>query len=567
MGNAMHKHFLMRVLPASSAMSVLLKLVAFLSVMGVATHLPAETPPEQEAAIMALRGWPSNLQKNRDGTVRFLRFSKIGVTDEHLKHITAFKQLDYLAVVTPTVTDTGLQHIAGLTNLDTLFLSDSQLTDAAMPAIQNLAKLERLYLDRTRVTDKGLANIAELQALTTLSLDGTAITDAGLTHIAKLQNLEVLNLTGTKVTDDGLKSLALLPQLKTLNLDETAITGSGFVHLGGLENLQVLGLCKTPLAAESLLPLAACKKLNVLLLDKTTANADDVAPLKTRLPKLTVRLSPTSAGSKNALQRLLAGEELRGPTGLENESPQTGTAAALETVKLDVRQQLNDATMTPDFQAHVLPLLGRLGCNGRSCHGSFQGQGGFTLSMFGYDFSADHKSLTGGDEPRVDLKKPDESLIIYKPTHGDEHGGGTRFEPDGWEHRLLRRWIAAGAPGLADGPSRIARFEVTPAEIVFAEVGETKQLKCVAVWENGTREDVTPLTRFRSNDDVIADVSADGMITCKSPGDTHIISSYDNAIFASQVLLPVSQQTGDRFPQVDTPTEIDRLVTTKLSRL
>jgi hypothetical protein len=34
----------------------------------------------------------------------------------------------------------------------------------------------------------------------------------------------------------------------------------------------------------------------------------------------------------------------------------------------------------------VGPLLGRLGCNGRACHGSFQGQGGFQLSLFGYDY-------------------------------------------------------------------------------------------------------------------------------------------------------------------------------------
>lgn len=30
----------------------------------------------------------------------------------------------------------------------------------------------------------------------------------------------------------------------------------------------------------------------------------------------------------------------------------------------------------PDFQRHVLTLMGRVGCNTRSCHGSFQGQGG-----------------------------------------------------------------------------------------------------------------------------------------------------------------------------------------------
>ena len=63
----------------------------------------------------------------------------------------------------------------------------------------------------------------------------------------------------------------------------------------------------------------------------------------------------------------------------------------------------------PDFQQHVVPLLGRLGCNGRACHGSFQGRGGFRLSLFGYDFPMDHASLTEGEDPRVDLKTPAES--------------------------------------------------------------------------------------------------------------------------------------------------------------
>ena len=79
-----------------------------------------ETPADQQAAIVALKGYQSNLQKNRDGTVRFVRFSKTLVTDAHLSHITVFKQLDYLAVITPGVTEEGLKHIVGLTNLDSL---------------------------------------------------------------------------------------------------------------------------------------------------------------------------------------------------------------------------------------------------------------------------------------------------------------------------------------------------------------------------------------------------------------------------------------------------------------
>ena len=55
----------------------------------------------------------------------------------------------------------------------------------------------------------------------------------------------------------------------------------------------------------------------------------------------------------------------------------------------------------PDFQRHVVPLFGKLGCSGRACHGSFQGRGGFRLSLFGYDFKFDHDALTkGGDGAR-----------------------------------------------------------------------------------------------------------------------------------------------------------------------
>ncbi len=48
-----------------------------------------------------------------------------------------------------------------------------------------------------------------------------------------------------------------------------------------------------------------------------------------------------------------------------------------------VRFAKADANEVPDMQRHVLPLMGRLGCNGRSCHGSFQGAGGFRLSCSG----------------------------------------------------------------------------------------------------------------------------------------------------------------------------------------
>src|SRR3954447_3819473 len=95
----------------------------------------------------------------------------------------------------------------------------------------------------------------------------------------------------------------------------------------------------------------------------------------------------------------------------------------------------------PDFQRHILPLMGRLGCNGRACHGSFQGQGGFRLSLFGYDFKMDHAALLKEGSGRVALETPEGSKILQKPTMAVPHKGGKRLEEDTWQYRMLVRWI------------------------------------------------------------------------------------------------------------------------------
>ncbi|HVW35664.1 MAG TPA: hypothetical protein VHB99_00095, partial [Pirellulales bacterium] len=80
----------------------------------------------------------------------------------------------------------------------------------------------------------------------------------------------------------------------------------------------------------------------------------------------------------------------------------------------------------PSFRRHVLPLMGRLGCNGRACHGSFQGRGGFRLSLFGYDFKADHDAPMKSGSDRVDVEGPEVSKVLQKPTLGSPHKGGKR---------------------------------------------------------------------------------------------------------------------------------------------
>src|SRR5438477_1703664 len=98
-------------------------------------------------------------------------------------------------------------------------------------------------------------------------------------------------------------------------------------------------------------------------------------------------------------------------------------AAPQELLPVSQRFAPDDVTEEPSFQRHVSPLFGRLGCNGRSCHGSFQGRGGFRLSLFGYDFHADHEELLKGDPIRANKDKPLESQILTKPTDADLHEG------------------------------------------------------------------------------------------------------------------------------------------------
>jgi hypothetical protein len=220
----------------------------------------------------------------------------------------------------------------------------------------------------------------------------------------------------------------------------------------------------------------------------------------------------------------------------------------------------------PDFQRHVVPLLGRLGCNGRACHGSFQGQGGFQLSLFGYDFKADHANLTGGDEPRVSLADPKASLMLRKPLEEIDHEGGKRFESGSWQHRVLLEWIASGA-APAGSAVTLARLDVTPPEILASVKGETEELRAVAVWSDGTREDVTPLCRFQSNNDDVATIDETGLVTVTGPGDTHVVVFYDNGVVPVPVLLPVSDLLGSRYPDTPAPSPIDALVVAKLRKL
>src|SRR5438046_5515822 len=87
-----------------------------------------------------------------------------------------------------------------------------------------------------------------------------------------------------------------------------------------------------------------------------------------------------------------------------------------------------------DFERHVMGLFGRMGCNAGSCHGSFQGKGGFRLSLFGYEPARDYLALTRDVlARRLNPVDPDRSLLLLKATGQIAHGGGVRFGKGSWQ--------------------------------------------------------------------------------------------------------------------------------------
>lgn len=219
----------------------------------------------------------------------------------------------------------------------------------------------------------------------------------------------------------------------------------------------------------------------------------------------------------------------------------------------------------PDFQKHIVPLMGRLGCNGRACHGSFQGRGDFQLSLFGYDFKTDHQALLDESTGRVDLDDIDESLILVKPTDAEQHEGGKRFDKESWQHHVLRRWIETGAEFRQNRVQTLQRLEVVPAEIEFDSADDTVSLSVVAHWEDGTKEDVTELCRFHTNNDGIATIDEDGLVTAAQRGDTHVIVTYDNAVVPVQVIRQFENNSSLAESQSTHP--IDQIVQTKFDKL
>ncbi|MBN9519619.1 DUF1553 domain-containing protein [bacterium] len=220
-----------------------------------------------------------------------------------------------------------------------------------------------------------------------------------------------------------------------------------------------------------------------------------------------------------------------------------------------------------DFRTEVVPLLSRLGCNAGGCHGKASGQNGFKLSLFGFDVAFDHAAITREARGRrVFPANPDESLFLAKATGRAPHGGGKRLNPDSADYRVIRRWIAAGAPASAPDAPKVVRIRVAPADGVLAPESR-QQLAVTADYSDGTSRDVTRQSEFQSNLDVVAAVESDGLVTARRlSGEAAVMARYMGYVAVYRAMVPHGPALAG-IPNFTPNNFVDELAAKKWQRL
>ena len=234
----------------------------------------------------------------------------------------------------------------------------------------------------------------------------------------------------------------------------------------------------------------------------------------------------------------------------------------------DSEIQANSETenRAPLFLKDIAPILDKNGCSAGLCHGKFGGQGGLNLSLLTLNPETDYEPIVHHNRGRrINLLEPEQSLLYLKPTGQIPHEGGLRFEVNSDEADTILRWISAGAPFSPDEP-RLEKLDIEPKEAAFSTVGETRQLKVIATFTDGSTKDVTHQAVYESKDEPVATVTESGLVTSTRWGGTAILARYLGVVSSSFITVP-REDDGKPYPEIQTNNFIDEFVGAKLKKL
>src|SRR5260370_13203612 len=113
--------------------------------------------------------------------------------------------------------------------------------------------------------------------------------------------------------------------------------------------------------------------------------------------------------------------------------------------------------------------------------------------------------------------------VLLKPTVQVPQGGGQVLKKDSPELSALLTWLKDGAQRVPENEKRIVALRVTPPQSVLFGKDARRQLLVTARYSDGTERDITRTAKFQSNDDSIAKVSPERVLTAERGGETAIL--------------------------------------------
>ncbi len=188
-----------------------------------------------------------------------------------------------------------------------------------------------------------------------------------------------------------------------------------------------------------------------------------------------------------------------------------------------VRVSEPEAGRPVSFLRDIAPVLTQKGCTGSSCHGSVRGKAGFKLSLFGARPDLDFEEVVQGDGGRrINTQRPEESLILRKPTFQEPHGGGDRFQVGSLEYKAILEWITSGLQYDSGSPD-LEEITIYPEERILVGLGSKQRLVVAGTLSDGSQIDLSQQVRYSSNDESVASVDDKGEVIAKRLGETSIM--------------------------------------------
>jgi hypothetical protein len=288
----------------------------------------------------------------------------------------------------------------------------------------------------------------------------------------------------------------------------------------------------------------------------------ELADGKTLLGQVTNGVTFTSSNPK--VVRIEDGLAVAVGNGTATVTGKSGRNSA----KAEVRVVNMEKPFAWNFRNHLQPVLTKTGCNSGACHGAAAGQGGFKLSLRGYDVDGDHRAITRSAlGRRVTVAEPAHSLLLIKPTTAVPHKGGERFTTNSLDYRILAEWIANGTPAPQSDDARITKIEVLPEQVTL-KPGVPQQLLVRATFSNGESRDVTRYAKFTSANNAVCVVSDDGLVTVMGRGEGAISAWFLSRLALATVTVPFDNKLASAtFTKAPRRNFIDELVNEKLKSL